>query len=181
MNLKNHLFIVVLLTFSPPIFADVFDDLDKEIALIEKYCVGGDGRLMEEIISSKVEQLVYCFNGSKHIVENVENNNKKLSKDNETLKNTLSTNAVGKEYTCTFESSFLIGMCDGNQYFYVAELSSVKRQSLTKFYRFVDKNNTGEPITDICVDIAPSAKSKKQGGNFIKCNDLGITLLLDDT
>ena len=72
-----------------------------------------------------------------------------------------------REYQCTFPESFLIGVCKGNQYFYVEELSSVKKADLAEFYRFVRKSGN-EHISDICTDF----KNKK----FIKCNDLGIVL-----
>ncbi len=83
---------------------------------------------------------------------------------------------VEKEYKCTFPKSFLIGMCEEKQYFYVEEQSSIKRNELTNFYRFVEKSTGGETISDTCEDIS----SKKSTDTLIKCNDFGIVLMRDD-
>ena len=81
-----------------------------------------------------------------------------------------------KEHKCTFPNSFLIGTCEGEKYYYVEKQSSVKRKDLSKFYRFVKKQDESAIISDICSDIS----SKNSTNNTIKCNDFGIVLELGD-
>ncbi len=179
--MKSVLVTIFLLCVANTLSADVFDDLDRELAIIKKYCDAGQGRISEEIhtsrdrqtgtiLSETFETVVYCRSGSRHIVvKNEDVNIPESQSDSITL-------MTKKQYKCTFEKSFLIGMCEGKQYFYVEEQSSIKRKDLTNFYRFVEKQDEDEIISDICSDIS----SKKSTDTLIKCNDFGIVLMRDD-
>ena len=184
--MKKLLFSTVLIAFSMNTYADVFDDLDKETMLIDKYCAGGHGRLSEEIITNKDKRtgkiiseqtvtIIYCTDGSRHVVKK-ENNDNKLSTETAKIHDGVNQINTAMKNKCTFENSFLIGTCKGSQYFYVEEFSSIKRKRLAAFYRFVKKAGDGTTkISDTCVDF----KSKNR--KLIRCNDMGIVLELDDT
>ena len=186
MNMNKFFFIAVLITFSISTNADVFDDLEKETSLITKYCAEGTGRVSEEImtnrnkktgeiISEQTVTVIYCTDGSRHVAKNTNNDNK-LSIDTTKILDGVNQKSITKEYTCTFAISFLIGKCNGKQYFYDEKSSSVKIKDLARFYQFVKKNRGGTTdISDTCIDF----KSKNR--KLIKCNDFGITLETDDT
>ena len=112
--------------------------------------------------------VIYCKDGSRHVVEK-SNNRNKLLKDTAKLLDGSKQKTSTKTYTCTFESSFLMGICNGKQYFYDEELSSIKRKDLSSFYRFVKKSQS-DMVSDTC------ERFKGESKKLIKCNDIGLVL-----
>ena len=78
--MKRLFFSTVLIAFSITTYADVFDDLDKELAQVDEYCIGGQGIVTEEIItnkdkrtaeiiSEKIVTVIYCTDGTRHVAK----------------------------------------------------------------------------------------------------------------
>lgn len=179
---------IIALSHTATTHADVFDDLEKEAVLIKKYCVSGQGQVNKEInsvrnkrageiVSQKMERIVYCRNATRHVAND---------KDKFEVQAAQTVGGLGlldmsrKPHNCVFADSFLEAMCGQSKYIYMEFLSGTKRKKLPKLYRFVKTTSPQDSsIIDSCYP-APPELSKENGGKILKCNDFGVALIRSD-
>ena len=186
--MKKLLFMIIVLSPTATTHADIFDDLEKEAVLVEKYCVSGEGQVNEEmntvrnektnkIVSQKMERIVYCRNATRHVA----NDKDKFEVQAEQTDSGLGLLDMSrKPHNCVFADSLLEAMCGQSKYIYLEFLSGAKRKKLPKLYRFIKASSPQDSsVVDSCYP-APPELSKQNSGKILKCNNFGVAIIRTD-
>ena len=162
--------LVYLILTTSSLYADIMDDIERELRFISKYCQEVEGSLELETHNG----FVRCVDGRKYAV--TKEDKKAFEQNKEAVKvKTFEGNPLlkkidrSKVYQCKFENGFLVARCNKKKYFFNESLSSIKSDKIDSFYNFVRKSESSEIVKSKCYPLKMQSEE-----TYLFCDDFEL-------